>query len=163
MTQQDREALAESSNLEKLYEASQSGVSAESWYKAYDAVSGLEPLPGNTSVSTYQKLEAVLDNSSRKDADVLIPQYLGELQAQKYEIARAEGFSAAYFVDAYRVLNTVTSDKNSSGNTIAGSKKRNFIAALVEIDPAWQTFAGDMYDLLNSEKKDLSDWSWSWR
>lgn len=163
MSENDREAISDGNNLEKLYEASQSGVSAESWYKAYDAASDLKPLPGNTSVSTYQKLEAVLDNSSRKDADVLIPQYLGELQAQKYEIARAEGFSAAYFVDAYRVLNTVTSDKDSRGNTITGSKKRNFIAALVEIDPAWSPFAGEMYDLLNSAEKDLPGWTWSWR
>lgn len=147
--------------MDKLYEAKQSGVSTKTWYKARDAVSELKPLPGNTGVKTYQQMQAVLNTVDAKAADVIIKQYFDStsLMPRKYDLLREAGVPASKIVAFYEMNNTLVSDKNANGKTTY-SKKQKLIDHFTE--QGWSKSAViKVYDLFqNTDKYEIDDWSW---
>lgn len=158
LPESERDSMSDSSGtIGRLYDASRNGVSAENWYRANDAVRELNPLPGNDGVANYQKLEAILDNASGDDIDVLLPQYLSGYLPEKYAMARDAGFSPERFVEFYTVYNTTESDYKN------GESLRNVRDKIVAdlVGRGWsEKWANRMYALFKASGTELDDWEW---
>ena len=154
--------------MDKLYEAKQSGVSTKTWYKAKDAVSALEPLPGNTGVKTYQQMQAVLGAVSAQAADVIIPQYFDStsLMPRKYDLLRKAGVPARKIVKFYEMNGTLVSDKDANGRTTY-SKKQKLIDYFTTEAPEDLRMSREavekiykLWDGNSTNKYNIDDWRW---
>lgn len=105
MSQADQNAIAASrSTVEDLYSLSKDGINAESFYKAYDAVHAIEKEPGEESVPTWKKYEAVLNNTGLTDRDNMFRAFMSEEAYERYTDARSYGVSAADYVNAEKAI-----------------------------------------------------------
>ena len=145
------------------------GVSGGSLMPIYNAVGDVEALPGETSVKAWQTYEAVANaNAPVEDIDKAMIVYMGGYPEEgetnnlitKYELMRGKNFTPADFAFAYQCFTNAESDKDARGNTIRGSKERNFIAALGERSEAWASWGSTLYDLFYAGADDLAKWKW---
>lgn len=81
-------------DMDKLYDAWSSGVKAEDWFAANDAVKALKPVDGKEDVADWQKYKAIADTATGVDADKILKSYMSESTYSRYMQARKSGIAA---------------------------------------------------------------------
>ena len=140
-----QEALVEKNkDIGVLTEAKTVGIDSESYYTMDDSIKALTPVEGNASATQYQKFTYfATSDATDEQKDFYAKQYLSESMYGKYMAARTDGIEAhSYRAEPYEpndiavayelYMTTKGTDKNGDGRTDTGSKKDNYITAMVE-------------------------------
>ena len=126
----------------------------------YSAAQNLEPVGDKKTVSTWQKVNLVVESASTDEADEYIPLFFDtdSNYPKKYQLARERGYSAERFAEFYEAYSTIESDRDANDESL-GNKRQKVLADLVS--KGWpEQYAKEMYNLFKAERKDLDDWSW---
>ena len=144
------------------------GISSDAAYTIYNAIGSIE-VPEGETVRNWQRYEAIANSGADiEDIDRAMVVYMGGYPEDgetnnlitKYELMRDHGFTPKAFAFAYEAFTNSEGTKDRNGNTIRGSRERDFIERLGERGSDWASWGHTLYDLFYAGKDDLDNWEW---